>query len=68
MVFFWKHPDLRKILTDYGFKGYPLRKDFPVTGFLEVSYDVRYKKIVYSQNYFYQEFRLTNDENSYMLD
>ena len=56
-IFFWKHKDLRRILTDYGFKGFPLRKDFPLIGFLEVSYDIRQKKITYVPNFFFQEYR-----------
>jgi NADH-quinone oxidoreductase subunit C len=44
---FWKHPDLRRILTDYGFKGFPLRKDFPLVGFYEVQYDSLYMKVVF---------------------
>jgi NADH-quinone oxidoreductase subunit C len=44
-VLFKNHPDLRRILTDYGFKGHPLRKDFPLTGFLEVNYDINKKQI-----------------------
>ncbi|WP_231573570.1 NADH-quinone oxidoreductase subunit C [Thermopetrobacter sp. TC1] len=46
-VFFSGHPDLRRILTDYGFQGHPLRKDFPVTGFVEVRYDEDKKRVVY---------------------
>ena len=46
-VFFTGHPDLRRILTDYGFSGHPLRKDFPVTGFVEVRYDEDRKRVVY---------------------
>ncbi len=46
-VFFSGHPDLRRILTDYGFSGHPLRKDFPVTGFVEVRYDEDRKRVVY---------------------
>jgi NADH dehydrogenase (ubiquinone) Fe-S protein 3 len=46
-IFFEKHPDLRRILTDYGFVGYPLRKDFPLFGFKELRFDDRTKNIVY---------------------
>lgn len=48
-IFFKFHPDLRRILTDYGFKGYPLRKDFPLTGFFEVYYDYYKKLIIFSK-------------------
>ena len=48
-VFFYNHSDLRRILTDYGFKGHPLRKDFPVTGFVEVRYNADTKSIVYEK-------------------
>ena len=46
-MLFTGHPDLRRILTDYGFEGHPLRKDFPLTGFVEVRYDDEQKRVVY---------------------
>jgi len=45
-IYFNNHPDLRRILTDYGFEGYPMRKDFPLSGFFELRYDKSKKKIV----------------------
>jgi NADH-quinone oxidoreductase subunit C len=51
------HPDLRRILTDYGFEGHPLRKDFPLTGFVEVRYDDAEKRVVYEPVRLVQEFR-----------
>ena len=56
-VVFAEHPDLRRILTDYGFSGYPLRKDFPLTGFVEVRYDDELKRVVYQPVQLVQEFR-----------
>ena len=56
-IVFADHPDLRRILTDYGFSGYPLRKDFPVTGYVEVRYDDEQKRVVYQPVELIQEFR-----------
>jgi NADH-quinone oxidoreductase subunit C len=56
-VLFTGHPDMRRILTDYGFEGYPLRKDFPLTGFVEVRYDDEQKRVVYDRVRLAQQFR-----------
>jgi NADH-quinone oxidoreductase subunit C len=56
-IYFADHPDLRRILTDYGFEGHPLRKDFPLTGFVELRYDVDQKRVVYDKVQLKQEFR-----------
>lgn len=56
-ILFTGHPDLRRLLTDYGFQGYPLRKDFPLTGFVEVRYDDEAKRVVYEPVKLPQEFR-----------
>ena len=59
-VFFSNHPDLRRLLTDYGFEGYPFRKDFPQIGFFEIRYDDEKKHVLYEPVELAQEFRLFN--------
>ncbi len=56
-IFFSGHPDLRRILTDYGFEGHPLRKDFPLTGYVEVRYSEEQKRVVYEPVSLVQDFR-----------
>jgi NADH-quinone oxidoreductase subunit C len=56
-VLFSGHPDMRRLLTDYGFEGHPLRKDFPLTGFVEVRYDDTQKRVIYEPVRLNQEFR-----------
>ena len=56
-IFFYAHPDLRRILTDYGFIGHPLRKDFPLSGYIEVFYDDVKQRIIYVPISLSQEYR-----------
>nr|YP_010616509.1 NADH dehydrogenase subunit 9 [Peronosclerospora sorghi]WAU47947.1 NADH dehydrogenase subunit 9 [Peronosclerospora sorghi] len=62
-IFFKNHPDLRRILTDYGFEGYPLRKDFPLSGFLEIFYNELKKRVVYEPINLSQQYRLFEFNN-----
>ncbi len=65
-LYFKNHPDLRRLLTDYGFYGHPLRKDFPVTGFVELSYDDIEEKIVYKPTKLMQDFRRFDKTNPWL--
>ncbi|MFP6688094.1 MAG: NADH-quinone oxidoreductase chain 5 [Alphaproteobacteria bacterium MarineAlpha10_Bin2] len=56
-IYITNHPDLRRLLTDYGFEGHPLRKDFPLTGYVELRYDDEQKRVVYEPVKLTQEFR-----------
>jgi NADH-quinone oxidoreductase subunit C len=62
-ILFSDHPDLRRILTDYGFQGYPLRKDFPLTGFVETRYDDEQKRVVYEPVKLTQDYRAFDFES-----
>jgi NADH:ubiquinone oxidoreductase subunit C len=59
-VYFTDNADLRRLLTDYGFEGFPLRKDFPLTGYLEIRYDDESQRVVYEPLELAQEFRVFN--------
>ena len=67
-IFFIQHNDLRRILTDYGFKGYPFRKDFPLTGYIELRYDDQKHDIVYEPLSLAQELRFFNFSSGWELD
>jgi NADH-quinone oxidoreductase subunit C len=62
-ILFSGHPDLRRLLTDYGFQGFPLRKDFPLTGYVELRYDDEKKRVVYEPVKLMQEFRAFDFES-----
>jgi NADH-quinone oxidoreductase subunit C len=63
-LIFFNHPDLRRILSDYGFRGFPLRKDFPLSGYVELFYDHAFQTIVYTAIILTQEFRFLHYNNS----
>ena len=65
-IWFDNHPDLRRILTDYGFDGFPLRKDFPLIGYSEILYDFNKKRIISKPCEFSQDFRFFLFENSWL--
>lgn len=65
-IYFNKHPDLRRILTDYGFEGYPMRKDFPLSGYVEVRYDQTKRRVVLEPIELTQEFRIFSFETPWL--
>ncbi len=67
-IFFSDHPDLRRIYTDYGFQGHPMRQDFPVTGYTEMRYDDTLRRIVYEPVEMAQEMRKIDFLNPWMKD
>lgn len=67
-VFFENHPDLRRILSDYGFNGYPLRKDFPLTGYLEMRYDDGQKRVIFETIEMTQEYRVFNFRSTWNVN
>lgn len=67
-LFFFEHTDLRRILNDYGFKGFPLRKDFPLTGYIDTYYDDNKKKICYRKLSLSQEYRNFNFKSTWKFD
>ena len=67
-VFFKDHPDLRRVYTDYGFQGHPMRKDFPVTGYTEMRYDDSLRRIVYEPVEMAQELRKFDFLNPWYSD
>lgn len=67
-IFYNEHPDLRRILTDYGFPSYALRKDFPVQGYFDLVYSISNKKIQFKEIEFQQSFRVFLKENPYLTE
>ena len=65
-IFFFNHSNLKRILTDYGFEGHPLRKDFPLSGFIEIRYNETQKRIVSELLEFSQEYRTFNFSNPWI--